>query len=268
MTDLPEIVETTSEPNQAKRVFLQNETNEPYLHARLYYAFRDEKALIKALERRKCIDFLDSKTFFILYNNEAKNAPLFVPYDQVESEDITTLGMGQIRNNELVIDVSSAPRMLGSAQFMYKYIDSKFAYITHVAIKNQLLTGTAEEIADEQFAQALSNPDYDVLFNKEELLAQMQQERKLESSDDDKLSKEIPLTEIHKITNTKDGIDTIDMLSKFALFTAMLREEKRQKGIDSVTFEELTTFIANRFDRMGHYNTPHVHDEHCGHHHD
>ncbi len=267
MTDSSKIVKATSEPNQTKRVFLQNETNEPYLHARLYYAFRDEKALIKTLERRKCIYFENPKMFFILYNNEAKNAPLFVPYDQVESEDITTLGMGQIRNNELVIDASSAPRMLGVAQFMYKYIDSKFAYITHIAIKNQLLTGTAEEIADEEFAEALTSPDYDVLFDKKELLTQMQSENNSKLDDYDEPSREIPLIQIHKITNTKNGIDAIDMLSKFALFTAMLREEQHQKGIDSVTFNELTNFMAKRFDRMGHY-TPHVHDEHCKHHHD
>ncbi len=256
-------VDVALEPSREKRIFLQNETNEPYLHSRLYYTFRDEKTLVKALARRKCIHFVDPKSFVVLYNHEAKNAPLFVPYNQIEAENITILGEGSIRKNELVIDISSAQRMLGVAQFMYKYVESKMAYITHIVVKSELLVGAQEEIANKEFSEALASPDYDLLFNKEELLVKI--ETTLDY--DKQLSREIPLIEVHKIANTKDGMNKLQMISTFAFFTAMLREENRQKGIERVTIEELTTFMAKRFDTMGRYNTEHVHDENCGHHH-
>ena len=149
----------------SKETLMHTTTNEPFMPARLYFKFINRKKLLKALERRKCIDRHDENTFIITYEEEAKNVNLDVACDEVPEELFPIiLAKAQIvSSSEIHVDVRSFKRAMEIIKFLYKYVGPEFLYLTHVATYNRFIKVTSDNI------QGLMNLDYDALFSKENL---------------------------------------------------------------------------------------------------
>lgn len=159
------VVQIPEKWDQNERKLISTTTGELFMPARLYFRFRNKKTLMKALERRHCIELFDDGAFNISYWEEAQTIKLKVPYDEVpENVFPVLLARGSfVGQSEIHIDVRSFDRAIGVLKFLNKYIGSQFMYATHIATYNRLTS-----IKEQEEENAL-NLDYDKIFDEEKL---------------------------------------------------------------------------------------------------
>jgi hypothetical protein len=230
------VVQMPEDWNQQERALVRTATGEPFMPARLYFKFINKKSLMKALERRNCIDLFDDDTFNISYWEEAKTVKLKVPYDEVpENVFPVLLARGSfVGLSEVHVDVKSFDRAIGILKFLNKYIGPKFMYVTHIATYNRF-TGT-------QDAEDILNFDYDEIFS-EEKLQQAEQDFSKFSPNENKDSEEarekfeamlkqpIPVVRRVPVKNTQADLNQLQVSLTFAqLFAKTYWDGKEDFG--------------------------------------
>ena len=207
--------------DQKERKLISTTTGELFMPARLYFKFLNRKSLIKALERRKCIDLIDDYTFNINYWEEAKTVKLEVPYDEVPQNVFPVLlARGRfVSSSELHIDVRSFDRAIGIVKFLNKYIGPQFMYPTHIATYNRFMGSQGKD------AESILDLDYDEIFSKEKL-QQAEQDYNAFSHTDNKedarekfdalLNKPIPVVRRVSVKNTQVGLNHLQFSLTFA----------------------------------------------------
>lgn len=225
--------------DQKERALISTSTGELFMPARLYFKFINKKALIKALERRRCIDLFTDDTFNINYWEEARTVKLKVPYDEVpENVFPVLLACGSfVGPSEVHIDVRSFERAVGILKFLNKYIGPKFMYATHIATYNRL-TGTQGKDVDN-----ILNLDYDEIFSEEKLQQAEQDFIKISNNENNDnqevvlekfeamLKQPIPVVQKVPVKNTQAGLNQLQFSLTFAqLFAQAYWESKEDFG--------------------------------------
>ncbi len=158
-------------PDENKKTFLATTTNELQMYARLYYSIKNFAALIKKLDKLKCVKYMDENTFHINYHKEAKNFGLEVAHKDVPKELFPIIfGDGRFRNQktELTIDLRSYDRAVNMIEFIDKKISRKILYLNDIATYNEVMSDPKLTF-DEVFSQIDSNPNDEVLAHLDEL---------------------------------------------------------------------------------------------------
>jgi hypothetical protein len=222
--------------DQKERVLISTTTGELFMPARLYFKFLNKKSLIKALERRYCIDLHDDDTFNINYWEEAKTVKLKVPYDEVpENVFPVLLARGRfVGSAEVHIDVRSFERAIGILTFLNKYIGPKFMYPTHIATYNRF-TGVQGKDAEDTL-----DLDYDEIFSEEKLQQAEQDYSGLSNNDSEEVTREkfdallkqpLPVVRRIPVKNTQVGLSQLQFSLTFAqLFAKAYWDGKEDFG--------------------------------------
>ena len=215
------VLQMPADWNQKKRRLICTTTSEIFMLARLYFKFLDKKSLIKALERRKCVNLQDDYTFNINYWEEAKTVKLKVPYDEVpENVFPVLLARGRfVGSSNLHIDVRSFERAIGIVKFLNKYIGPQFMYPTHIATYNRFMGAQGKDTED------ILDLDYDEIFSEEKLQQAEQDDSELSDYDSNEanrkkldvlLKKPIPVVRRVPVKNTQVGLDHLQLSLNFA----------------------------------------------------
>lgn len=235
------IVQRPEDWDQKKTALVSTTTGELFMPARLYFKFMNKKSLIKALERRNCVDLFDDDSFNISYWEEAKTVKLQVPYDEVpENVFPVLLARGSfVGPSEIHIDVRSFDRAIGILRFLNKYIGPKFMYATHIATYNRLI-GTQEKDAEN-----ILNLDYDEIFSNEKLQQAEAKQDFSKFSDNENndseesaqekfeaiLKKPIPVVRKTPVKNNQAGLNQLQFSLAFTqLFAKAYWEDKEDFG--------------------------------------
>lgn len=229
-------------------------TGEFFMPARLYFRFLNKKALIKALDRRYCIDWEDDNTFIISYWEEAKILDLEVPYDEVPDEVFPVLlAKGSfVSPEEVHVDVRSFERAMGILKFLNKYIGLNFMYATHIATYNRLSEIQGKNTED------IRNLDHNEIFS-EAALQQINPEREFselfaaEKSEDnpEELKKQwkeileqpippLPVVQKFPIKNSRLGLDQLQLSLTLAQFFARACLDKKE----DFRFKDMLSLLA------------------------
>lgn len=220
--------------DQKERALISTTTGELFMPARLYFKFLNKKSLIKALERRYCIDLRDDDTFNINYWEEAKTVNLEVPYDEVpENVFPVLLARGRfVGSSEIHIDVRSFERAIGILKFLNKYIGPKFMYPTHVATYNRFIG------AQDKAPEDILDLDYDEIFSEEKLQQAEEYNEFPDDSEEDAREKfeamqkqPIPVVRRIPVKNTPVGLTQLRLSLTFAqLFAEAYWDGKEDFG--------------------------------------
>lgn len=227
------VVQMPNDLNEKKKGLVVTTTGEPFMPARLYFRFLNKKSLIKALDRRYCIDWNGDNTFIISYWEEAKTIELKVPYDKVPEEVFPVLlARGHfVSPVEVHVDVRSFERAIGILKFLNKYIGPEFMYATHIATYNRFTEVQGKNAED------IGNLDHNEVFSEENL---QQAAQKIDlhelSSDEEEMEKkwekmmEQPIPTVQKlpVKNSRSGLAQLQLsLTVAQLFAqACLKENK------------------------------------------
>lgn len=135
------IDELTSGDINNKRI-LKTLTNEPHMMVRLYYNITDFNLLIKALDKIDCVEYTDDSTFHFIYDDEAKNFGLDVPYNKVPKKAFPIiLAHGHFfnKNTLLKLDLRSYRRAISIIKFIDTHIDRDALILDEIASYNELM---------------------------------------------------------------------------------------------------------------------------------
>lgn len=149
--------------NNTEMALFTTTTNEPFMLIRLYYDIHDKAALVKQLNKLRCIDFQGNDKFLINYIYETENFDLDVKCTGIpkEIQPIILAKVKIIDEKTMVLDLRSFERGWCMIEFLNNYVNREVAEITHIATYNKMHKTTKQD------APNLMNFDYDELFSEE-----------------------------------------------------------------------------------------------------
>lgn len=185
--------------------------------ARLYFKFLNQKNLVKALTKLRCLEWENDSQFSISYWEEARSLPLGIPYDGVPEEIFPILlAKGKIVGAELLIDVRSFQRAVGMIKFLYMYLGPDLLYVTHIATYNRRFAALGETLPDILAPDKLFSDDNiptGTVFNKNdfhkipETAGDIDQ---LKFRLDAAINQPLPVIQKMPVTGTKQGLDALE----------------------------------------------------------
>ncbi|MBF0360863.1 MAG: hypothetical protein HQK49_07620 [Oligoflexia bacterium] len=209
--------------NEDQNTIIMTTTNELYMAVRLYYHIYNLDELLLRLKELSCINWnTENRSFFINYNEEAKNIGLTVKYDAVPKDLFPViLAEGNIENkNDLYLDLRSFERAVCLVKFIDQHIDRSILKVTHAATYNKI------QSADKNNFKKVWDLDYDELFsgNNMKIIDPDEEFRRLESLtanihdhanklavfDNEYKNKEMPLIEKFPVNYYEDGIQSFN----------------------------------------------------------
>ena len=201
-------------------------TGEAYQPARLYYQIGQKEALLGRLNGLRCIDYdAISERWVWLYKGEAKNIKLGQSAGEIPQEyGPIIFGYLKVkRERELLVDVSSLPRVIEAIMFFDQKINHRLAKLEKVRIVNKLCTekekraGMARhptQYFEETEAVNVQEKIEELEKRAEEEREEGEKERREEavSELEKELRQKLPLVEELKTDVDEEGIERLQML--------------------------------------------------------
>ncbi|MBV8885083.1 MAG: hypothetical protein JO235_13955 [Chroococcidiopsidaceae cyanobacterium CP_BM_RX_35] len=124
-----------------QQALLSTRTGEPYQPARVYYQVSNQKTVIGAFQKLRCMDFDRERNRRVwLYEHEAAKKLRFTkPHNQIPKQfRPVIIGDFTFRGEEqMLLDLRSLERVIKAIDFFAKRINHRVAKATHVRVVNR-----------------------------------------------------------------------------------------------------------------------------------
>ncbi len=212
-----------------QQALLSTRTGEPYQPARVYYQVSNQKTVIGAFQKLRCMDFDRERNRWVwLYEHEAAKKLRFTkPYNQIPKQfRPVIIGYFTFRGEEqMLLDLRSLERVIKAIDFFAKRINHRVAKATHVRVVNRYFS--SQEMPQGNLVGEVP-PSLDIFFDLQEvetartssIMAKVQQlsaesqdlvqdGSELESYLNELVNTPFPEIEEIPITYSDDGIGTL-----------------------------------------------------------
>jgi hypothetical protein len=159
-------VDTLMFGEPVKKTLITTRTGEPYQPSRVYYQVFNQKTVIGAFKKLRCMQWEPRlNAWRWLYDQEARKIRFDVSWNQVPKEHRPiVLGDFYFRGStEMVLDVRSFQRVIHAIQFFDKHINRRAARVTKLRVVNKFFN-MDDRLRDEQL-----HPPFDYFFDREDL---------------------------------------------------------------------------------------------------
>ncbi len=147
---------------QAK-VLIKTRTGEPYQPCRLYYEVTNQKTVVGAFKKLRCLHWEPQlQAWRWHYEQEAKKLRFDVSWNHIPKEHRPlVLGDFYLRSDrEMVLDVRSFQRAMTAILFFDKHINRRAAHLTKLRIVNKFFNAN-DKLGNEQL-----HPPFDYFFER------------------------------------------------------------------------------------------------------
>jgi hypothetical protein len=235
-------------PQDPKKLVM-TKTGEPYQPVRIYYQVFNQKTVLGALKKLRCMDFDTAQQRWLwLYEQEAKKLRFDVSYRQLSKDDrpLILAVFTFFASDQMILDCRSFDRAIYALEFFDKRINYRAATPTRIRIANRFFE-VDEMPAPEQYTQFLDRlferedikpPNFDELEAKLKNLAAEQEETERAEAAitaylEEIASKPLPEVEELPLHVHEDGITTL------ALALRMRQTEALEHWRGNTSFSQL-----------------------------
>jgi hypothetical protein len=137
----------------AEKTILATLTGEPFQPVRLHYNMFNQKALLRAFQKLRCLDRDPTRQRWVwLYDFEARNLLFQQSYAQIpRRHHPIVIGTFVLRSNgKLVLDLRSCERAVLAIPFFDRHIPRRAAQVTEAEVVNRLFPGEDSKLSPEQ----------------------------------------------------------------------------------------------------------------------
>jgi hypothetical protein len=150
----------------AQKVLIKTRTGEPYQPCRVYYQVFNQKTVIGAFKKLRCMQWEPRlNAWRWLYDQEARKIRFDVSWNQIPKEHRPiVLGDFYLRSStEMVLDLRSFQRATQAIQFFDKHINRRAAKVIKLRVVNKLFD------ANEKRGEEQLHPPFDYFFDREDI---------------------------------------------------------------------------------------------------
>jgi hypothetical protein len=150
---------------KSERYLITTLTGEAQQPVRIYYQVFNQKTVIGAFQKLKCVYFESQLNRWRWeYEHEAKKLRFEISYNQLSKEHRPiVIGDFLFRDNEMLLDVRSFERAVKAIEFFDKRINRRAAKVTKIRIVNRLFDG------NDPSNKELLQPPYDYFFDRDDI---------------------------------------------------------------------------------------------------
>jgi hypothetical protein len=214
----------------AEKQLLATVTGEFFQPVRLHYKVFDQRGLLKAFQKLRCLGFDQTQQRWVwLYDHEAKKLRFQQSYAQIPKH-LLPLGIGSVflRGDDLLLDLRSCERAKLAIPFFDRHIPRKVAKVTDAEVVNKLFSAehlkvTPTEIFD-QMKSTVRDPDAEVQRLAELTAGVQGPEEKLRVAFEDMRARaRQPLPEVERFPTNfyEDGIEAFGTTLQMRQMVAM-----------------------------------------------
>jgi hypothetical protein len=149
-----------------KKVLIKTRTGEPYQPSRIYYQVFNQKTVIGAFRKLRCMEWEPTMNAWRWrYDQEARKLRFDVSWNQIPKEHRPLiLADFYLRSDtEMLVDVRSFQRVIQVLQFFDKHINRRAAKATRLRIVNKYFN-LNDQLGEEQL-----HPPFDYFFDREDI---------------------------------------------------------------------------------------------------
>jgi hypothetical protein len=149
-----------------QKVLIKTRTGEPYQPSRIYYQVTNQKTVIGAFKKLRCVEWEPTMNAWRWrYDQEARKIRFEVSWNQIPKEHrpVILADFYFRGDHEMIVDVRSFQRIVEVILFFDKHINKRAASVTKVRIVNRYFDGN-DTVEQEQL-----HPPFDHFFDRDDI---------------------------------------------------------------------------------------------------
>ncbi|MDY7013785.1 MAG: hypothetical protein SVX43_09370 [Cyanobacteriota bacterium] len=157
---------------EENKTFLATTTGEPHQLARIYYKVFNQKTVLNAFKKLRCMDFDRTQNRWVwLYEAEAKKLRFDEPHHKIPKEmHPIVIGYFIFReNDEMLLELRSLDRAIQALEFFDKRINRHAAQATKIRVLNKLFSvpSNREDFVPPSFEEYFDRADLFISSSEE-----------------------------------------------------------------------------------------------------
>lgn len=152
--------------NSNQKVLIKTRTGEPYQPSRIYYQVTNQKTVIGAFKKLRCMEWEPTMNAWRWrYDQEARKIRFDVSWNQIPKEHrpVILADFYFRGDSEMIVDVRSFQRIVQVISFFDKHINRRAARVTKVRIVNKYFN------ANDKLENEKIHPPFDYFFDRDDI---------------------------------------------------------------------------------------------------